>query len=190
MVTAVKANTSMAKKHKATAASTKVDPAKTDSPKADAVKADAVKADAVKADAVKTDAVNADAVKADAAKAGSGKAGAGKAGPAKAGSAKTGRGKAGRGKSGSDANEPTLLQSTLQKIEKQFGEGSIMLLGSNHRGRIEGFRPVVSRWTSLWAGRGFLAGGLSKSTARNRVARRLWRCTSRRKLKRRAASPR
>ena len=56
-----------------------------------------------------------------------------------------------------DAN-PT-LKNTVAQIEKQFGEGAIMPLGSGQRRHASrASPPAACRWTSPWAGRAFPAG--------------------------------
>ena len=71
------------------------------------------------------------------------------------------------------------LKTTLAQIEKQYGEGSIMPLGTerawpdrghSHRQPGAGYRP--GRTTA------FPRAGSSKSSGPNRAARRRWPCTS------------
>jgi hypothetical protein len=59
-----------------------------------------------------------------------------------------------------DGNE--VLKTTLQQIEKQFGDGSIM--------------PAAWRWMSHSVARGFPAAVSSRSLARSRVAKPRWLC--------------
>ena len=50
------------------------------------------------------------------------------------------------------------LRNTVAAIEKQFGEGAIMALGSDTATcRSKASRPAACRSTSPWAGRGFPA---------------------------------
>ena len=81
--------------------------------------------------------------------------------------------------------------TTLQQIEKQFGEGSIMPLGADGRRRVQGHldRQLVARPGPGRSGNSARPDHRDLS-ARNPAAKRPWRCTSSPKPRRTAASRR
>ena len=69
------------------------------------------------------------------------------------------------------------VESAMGQIERQFGKGSIMKLGTPRSSRCRSSRPAPWPWTRPWASAGFPGGGSSRSSGRSRPAKRPWPCT-------------
>ena len=82
------------------------------------------------------------------------------------------------------------LDAAVAQIERAFGKGSIMRMGSRGPGRAYRGRSRPARSGSIWrsASAGCRAGGSSRSTVRKAPARPRWRCT-RSPRRRSAAAP-
>jgi recombination protein RecA len=82
------------------------------------------------------------------------------------------------------------LKTTLQQIEKQFGEGAIMPLGTDQRHKIEGINTGSLSLDMALGGQGAPRVGSLKSMAPNPVVKQHWLYTSQLKLKNLKASRR
>ena len=69
------------------------------------------------------------------------------------------------------------LSNAVQQIEKQFGDGSIMTLGSDATSKIRGVSTGSLSLDMALGGQGLPCGRSSKSTGLNRVVKQLSRCT-------------
>ena len=76
------------------------------------------------------------------------------------------------------AGQSTVLKTTLQQIERQFGEGAIMPLGKDKLRRIQGIPTGSLSLDMALGGRGFRRVASSKCMDRNQVVRRRWLCMS------------
>ena len=76
-----------------------------------------------------------------------------------------------------DKERSRALEQALGQIEKQFGKGSIQRLGAKEA--VVSIPSISTGSISLdtrWGSAVSRAAGSARSSARNRRARRLWRC--------------
>ena len=81
------------------------------------------------------------------------------------------------------------LEAALAQIDRAFGKGSAMKLGSREKIEIDTISTVRSGSISRSASAACRAAGSSKSTVRKAPARRRWRCTPSPRRRRLAEPP-